>query len=306
MNPHGWLETESKRANDIVMQLIRGLQYSPYFSVQGGQLPFDETIRYFSLHDICRSVLGDFIPAQNQPRGTCVSRGMKRVLDIEQLIDVANRVAGATYMETDHAFIYASSRWYGGLTNYQDGSVGAWAAWSVANEGVLSYEMSGANRNNDDLAVQWGGPMGIPREIKSLAKAHLTRRVAKCVDFDDILTAIQNGYGVTIASTVGFEGRNGFTRNANGCCYAGGQWAHQMCYTGYWLDHPEGPCLLQDQSWGPNQPNGPTGPKEIPSYSFWTRKKDVERQLADNDCWLVSGLDGWQSRTLFIREDWTF
>lgn len=249
------------------------------------------------LHQAAKKTLGAFLRSQYQDRGTCVSRGAKRIVDLTQCVQIAGG-AIHEFKYVSHAYIYGTCREHGGDLSNEDGAVGAWAAWSVANDGNLTNEDAGDDDNADALAVKWGA-RGVPAETKTKGRLHLIKRVAQARSFAEVRDAICNGYGVTIASDVGYEGNGGFKRDQNGACRAGGSWAHQMCYTGYCDDLAgQGPHLLQDQSWGPDQPGGPTGPIEIPTYSFWTRQRDAERQIAQGDCWIFSAFDGWPSGQL--------
>lgn len=248
----------------------------------------------FILHDAAKKVpgLGNFLRSQNQPRGTCVSRGAKRIVDLNQCIAIA---AGEPleFKYVSHAYIYGTCRQHGGGLGPGDGAVGAWAAWSVANDGNLTAEELGHDDNSDTLAVEWGW-RGVPEAVRTKGRLHLVKRVAQARTFEEVVSALASGNGVTVASNVGYTGNGGFRRDNDGVCRAGGSWSHQMCFTGY---HPNlngrGEALLQDQSWGANNPSGPLGPIPIPDYSFWTLRADAERQIRQNDTWVFSGINGW-------------
>jgi hypothetical protein len=254
-----------------------------------------------SLHDVVKNLTGSFLPSQYQNRGTCTSRGLARVLNLLQYAQIK---AGkqVTFKEVNHAVIYGLGRetagMLGGNPNNQndDGCTGVDVGKGVVNGGDLTYEdtTEDDNRNDDTVACLWGAK-GVPQKYKEKARTHLVTGMAACNSFDDVKASILSGRAVTIASGVGYTGnRGGFVRDSNGVCRAGGSWPHQMCFTGYASDIGGlGECLLQDQSWGPDQPSGPIGPIDIPSYSFWVVRKDAERQIRERDCWTFSGLAAW-------------
>lgn len=301
MNVFGWDEAAAPAAIAQVTALIEAAGTPVRFMDQAPHLmratAFDKVVL---LHEAARkvpSLQGGFLPSQNQPRGTCVSRGAKRIVDLTQCMLIAAGMP-LEFRFSSHAYIYGTCREHGGGLGPSDGAVGAWAAWSVANDGNLSNEDVGDDDNDDALAVKWG-LRGVPSEIKTKGRLHCIQKVAQARSFEEVRDAIIGGFGVTVASNVGYEGGGGFRRDANGICHAGGSWSHQMCYSGY---HPNlaglGECLLQDQSWGPDAPSGPLGPVPIPSYSFWTLRKDAEKQIRQNDTWVYSGINGWISNII--------
>lgn len=254
------------------------------------------------LHDAAKAVLGDYLQPQNQPRGTCISRGAKRIVDLTQCVRIGAG-DGLKFAYSSHAVIYGAAREHVGMLGgdpndaNDDGCTGSAAAWAVNNAGNLRNVDVKDDDNDDKLACLWGA-RGVPAEVKEAADDHLIKGIANAVTFDQVKIAIGNGYGVTVASDVGFEG-NGFQRDRDGVCRRGGQWPHQMCFTGYSPNlSGRGEALLVDQSWGPDQPGGPLGPIPIPSYSFWVLRPDAEAMISQGDTWVYSGFDGWPADQL--------
>lgn len=292
----GWHEQEAAAGVARVEAMIRGMGRPASFASAAPQLAGFGDGKTVILHRIARSVLGSFLPAQNQPRGTCVSRGAKRIVDLTQLVQIA---LGALqeFRLSSHAYIYGTCKEYGNDLTYRDGAVGAWAAWSVANDGNLSNAEAKDDDNKDDLAVEWGAK-GVPEAIKKIGRLRLIKAVAKINSFNEARDAICAGHGITVASNIGYEGIRSnrvFGRDSTGRARRGGTWNHQMCFTGYRADRDE---LLQDQSWGPDSPDGPIGDIEIPSYSFWTSRADAEAQISQGDTWAFSAFDGWPAQQL--------
>ncbi len=108
--------------------------------------------------------------------------------------------------------------------------------------------------------------------------------------WDELVAALQNGYPVTICTGQGFT----LTRDKDGFCRAKGSWGHCMFIAGARFDRP-GACIIQ--SWGPDQPEGPTALGQ-PSFSFWAEKDVIEAILGQGDSWALSKSPAFQSREL--------
>src|SRR5581483_7268785 len=129
------------------------------------------------LSDAVKMVLGKHMPAQQQPRGTCVSRGWSRAVDYLQCVQIALGHLPQEYQYISHAAVYGMAKEIGGDLSTQDGAVGAWAAKAVSEWGCVTNEEAGdVDAGNDDLAVQWGA-RGVPQKIKDLAKDNLVKTV---------------------------------------------------------------------------------------------------------------------------------
>ncbi len=256
--------------------------YELYPGIQGVGEGKTTVLNHFMKHP---RVLGSFLQSQYQPRGTCVSRGAKRVVDYCQGMAI---YFGYPYKfeYTSHAYIYGTCREYGHDLNYQDGAVGEWAAWAVSHDGNLRNVDVGDDDNLDDLAVKWGAK-GVPNEIKLKGRNHLVRKMTPINSYAEARDWIASGIGgVTVASGIGYEGK----RDKNGVIRIKGRWSHQMCYTGQREDSIM-KALLQDQSWGPDQPGGDIGSVEIANYEWWTLQEDVERQISERDTFGFAWLD---------------
>lgn len=247
------------------------------------------------LSHLVKQTLGGFFKSQYQPRGTCVSRGAKRVVDLCQALAVYFG-SPLTFDYASHAYIYGTCREHGGDLSYEDGAVGAWAAWSVANDGNLRNADVSDDDNLDDLAVKWGAK-GVPADVKAKGRLHAVKKVVPIKSYAEARDWIASGIGgVTVASNVGYEG----SRDSNGVIRRHGSWSHQMCFTDQREDGTM-KALLQNQSWGPDQPGGPLGSVEIPSYCWWTLQDDVEQQIAENDTFGFAWVDGWQAQDVTYR-----
>lgn len=290
----GWLPALAPRAVLRLQDWLRSTGRPATFRSAAPHLFGLRADRYVSLHDVYKKVFGDWHPSQNQPRGTCVSRGAKMIADLTQAVVIA---AGEPleYGGISHSWIYGACREHGGGLGDQDGATGAWAAWSVHNDGVLRNSDVDDDDNSDTLAVKWG-KTGVPKGLRPDARKHLIKEIAQVRDTDALATGLQNYYGATCASDVGFEPSQ---RDKDGVCAASGYWPHQMCVSGVNPDHAgRGRHFQLNQSWGRNVPGGPIGPVPMPDYSFWVSERDMQTILDAGDSWFFSGIMGWLAQLL--------
>ncbi len=241
------------------------------------------------LPHIAKKVLKSFFQSQYQPRGTCVSRGAKRSYDHCQSLAIFLGEP-REFFYSSHALIYGACREYGNYLSRQDGAVGEWAAWAVKNVGNLRNQDLNDDDNKDDLAVEWGY-RGVPKDIKkrSIEEAHFIVDIVPIRSVQEAADFICAGFGaITVASNVGYEGQ----RNSQGVVRRRGSWSHQMMFSAWRHDRKQ---LLQEQSWGSDQPGGPIGDIEIPSYSWWTESDDAAVQIKENDCFGFKWVKGWKA-----------
>jgi hypothetical protein len=241
------------------------------------------------LYKAFKDVLGDFPAYPAQQIGDCVGFGHGHGVDLLQCVEIALG-APAEYRETDTEFIYATSRQAAGILGRQDGSYGSAAVAAMTSVGLVSRDMLGADgAYSGDRAKRWGYT-GVPAEIQGLAAAYKLGSAARVGSWDELTAALRNGYPVTICSSLGFT----LQRDRDGFCAAKGTWGHCMVIAGVRFDRP-GACILQ--SWGPNQPVGPTAMGQ-PSFSFWADRTAVERVLAQGDSWALAKAPAFVARAL--------
>lgn len=241
------------------------------------------------LYKAFKDVIGKFPVYPAQEIGDCVGFGHGHGVDLLQCVEIALGEP-SEFRETDTEFIYATSREAAGILGRQDGSYGSAAVSAMTTYGVVSREMLGADGPySGQRAKQWGYS-GAPQAIKALAAAFKLGSAARVGTWDELTAAIRNGYPVSICSNQGFS----LQRDADGFCPPKGSWGHCMVIAGVRFDRP-GACILQ--SWGPDQPVGPTA-LDQPSYSFWADKAVVERILAQGDSWALAKAPQFVARTL--------
>jgi hypothetical protein len=236
-----------------------------------------------------RDVLGDFPAYPAQEIGDCVGFGHGHGVDLLQCVEIALG-APAEYRETDTEFIYATSREAAGILGRQDGSYGSAAVAAMTSIGVISREMLGADGPYSGRRAKQWGYSGVPADVKAKAADYKLGSAARVGTWDELTAAVRNGYPVSICSSLGFT----LQRDADGFCRAQGTWGHCMVIAGVRFDRP-GACILQ--SWGPDQPAGPTALGQ-PSFSFWADRAAVERILAQGDSWALAKAPQFVARAL--------
>jgi len=271
--PTGWIDDPNRHALAATM---------PKFA-ESWKLTVEPTkpaLLYKAYLDV---LSGQFPPYVAQQIGDCVSQGWGRGNDMLQCVELALGWDQSTYQETYTEFAYGSMRQVGGHLGFFDGSYGSAAAKAAVTVGYVprSAPYSGST------AKSWGRT-GPPRELVALAKK--LGGVARIVDWPGLVSAVCNGMPVAICSNQGFT----MTRDRDGFCRASGSWAHCMLIGGVRFDRP-GACILQ--SWGPDNPTGPTS-LDQPSFSFWAERNVVEGILAQGDSFALMKAPEFTPRNL--------
>jgi hypothetical protein len=239
------------------------------------------------LYKAWTQVLGTDPHYPAQQIGDCVSFGHGHANDLLQCIQIGLG-APLQYEETDTEFIYAASRQVAGILGPTDGSYGSAAIKAMTSIGVLSRTMLGADGvYSGDRAKLWGNT-GPPATYVAEAKSYKLGAGALVMSWDELVTAISNGYPVTICCDQGFT----LARDAQGFVLPDEKWGHCMLIAGTRFDRP-GACIMQ--SWGPDVPTGPTD-LDQPSWSFWVDKTSIEAILAEGDSWALSNSPSFFTR----------
>ncbi len=245
------------------------------------------------LSDAVKKVLGKHMPAQQQPRGTCVSRGWSRAVDYLECVEIALVGLPTRFEYISHAFIYGTGAEIGHDQNSQDGLVGAWAAKAVNTFGnCTNEECEDKDAGYDDLAVEWKAE-GVPQKFKDLGKDNIVKTVTLVTTPEQARDMLCNGYPLSVCSWQGFS----MKRDSEGHCRAEGSWAHCMMWSAYRDDKKQ---FLVEQSWGQNTPSGPLGTLDIPDNAFWIDWDVGAKMLRGEDSFALSAFQGFPARTI----DW--
>lgn len=170
-----------------------------------------------------------------------------------------------------------------------DGSTGAWVAQAMKDFGILEKTVVGSfdlSKYSEARCREWGS-RGVPAELVEAAKAHRFTSISRIRTFEDFCRAIANGFGVIVASQVGF---NNSRRDSEGFCKPSGRWAH--CMAGLAYRKGKRPGGFIKNSWGAGSNSGPKYPADdMPNGGFWVDAEVLERQmLSAGDSWAVSNM----------------
>lgn len=236
------------------------------------------------LYKAWKDVLAEYPDYPAQEIGDCVSHGNGRGHDLIQCVEIV--LGGASnklYRETCTEALYGAAREAGNMLGSSDGCYGSAAVKAMTTIGMVPRELVGPYSGK--RAKDWGR-RGIPTEIRQAAAQFKLGGAALVTNTDEAMVAIHNGYTIAVCSTVGFEGRGGFRRDAAGFCYAGGSWPHCMFICGY-IGSDGRPSFVFAQSWGPTMPSGPQ-PFDLPPFCFRVESPTVARMLAAKDSYVLS------------------
>ena len=232
---------------------------------------------------------GQYIPYVAQQIGDCVSHGFGHGVDLLECVQIAIGHKPQRLVQTATEAVYGMARVdIGGGSIRGDGAIGAWAAKAVSTIGTVSRDLVGPY--SGQRAKLWGRS-GVPDEIKARAGEHKVVTASLVSTYEELEDALANGYPVPVCSNQGFT----MTRDEQGFCKPRGVWGHCMLIVGVRADERPGACIFQ--SWGPDQPAGPLALDQPPN-SFWADREVVERMLAMQDSWAISGFDGYPGQTL--------
>lgn len=216
--------------------------------------------------EFTRKVYGGDLPNYAQPIGSCVGYGAKNAIEYTSAFEVATGEL-EEFKLMYLPYIWAGCRKKGGYRRKGEGSYGSAAAQAVMDYGTLFHDIPGlpvhyidydANnprdpkvQNNARLETDWSGPdrdgtWDFEKYLND-GRKYQVKSTAKITTWEQAVSAICNGYFLTIASSQGFEMR----ARSDGFHYPKGSWAHQMCGIGIDNEHKD-PHVYILNSWGKN------------------------------------------------------
>ena len=274
---------------------IKEMSIRPYAATRAGRStdPLPSEVFLWKMYE---KVMGKGAPCKSQGKvGCCVAFGTANAISMTMAVQIALG-ADFEYRDLSEEVIYGGSRvQIGGGKIRGDGSIGAWAAKFVQQYGVMARDKYG----NFDLTVysektcREFGNKGVPAELIAIAKNNPVKDIARVSSWSQAKSALAQGYGISICSGVGFNGK----RDANGVKKANGYWAHCMALWGY--------CTLAGKEYGfiensHGEEEGPVGPGKPNKAGFYVDSNTVEIMLRAGDSWAFSTLVGFPARKL----DW--
>ncbi len=184
----------------------------------------------------------------------------------------------------------------------EDGSTGVWTAEAVTRYGVLASDEKDVPKYSGNIAKQWGSPNGAKYldEFKSIAISHPIKSAAKINGWDDLVTAICNGYPCTVASNQGFN----MEASSDGFHAPRGQWGHQMCIIGVDEEYSD-PYAIILNSWGNVMgllTDFDTGVK-LPVGVLRVRKKTIISMINAGETFAYSNFDGFPDQEEILSKE---
>lgn len=256
------------------------------------------------LYRVVETVSPGHFPLNQGAYGTCVAFGHAAACDI---VNANAKLSGKSskWIPTSPDAIYGGARneaFGRACRSYGQGASGRGAAKWLNEFGMLfkqPYPDYGIDltqysipRCRDWGATGNGGAAdGINGKFDGEAKKHPIKTVALVRTLDELDTAINNGYPVTICSGQGFTS----VRDADGFCQARGSWSHCMLICGKRVDGRKGYLILN--SWGNDWVSGPKY-EDQPDGSFYAEPSVVARILRAGDSWAISDPEGFKRNIL--------
>lgn len=181
-----------------------------------------------------------------QEIGDCVSWGGRNAAGTTGVIDIVVRGDNETWKDPFPPYYYGTSRVQigGGRLGNEDGSLGSWLAAAVMKYGTIYTGDANVPPYSGRVAKDWGRT-GPPREMLEIGPQFLIKSAVKITTWDELVTHVVNGYGVSIASDVGFQ----MEPNRNGFHPRSGTWHHQMAIVDVDDTYSE-PYAIIRNSWG--------------------------------------------------------
>jgi hypothetical protein len=253
---------------------------------QGGERPIKTDLSVY-----LKKVHGDQWYLHQGSCGSCVAFGAALACDVLAAIQIVDHGMEKPEGRTDPMTIYWGSRVeIGGGKLWGQGSVGAWAAKYLKDYGVLPQaKYPDIDLSKYDSGVCCGGhaKSGVPDSLETIARRHPVKAYAQVNTFEELATAVESGYPVTIASSQAFSKQ----RDSEGFAKPQGNWDHQMCVVGVRHDRPG---ALIANSWGAYF----TGECDISAACFWADANTVMHMLRAGDSFALSDLSGWDRKGL--------
>lgn len=247
------------------------------------------------LWEVGRKVLGADTPNYPQEIGDCVSFGAKNAIEYVQFYPIANE-ARTIFKRVFPPYLYGCGRVFigNGQLGRSDGSLGIWQAKAVMQYGTIPIDTPNCPPYSGRIAKDWGAS-GPPDQFVTVGKEHIIKSAALVKTWDDVVTALVNGYPVTIASNVGFD----MSPRSDGFNHYSTNWGHQMCIVGADNEYQTPyACILN--SWG----DAHGAIKDFKTGEIWPKgtlrvlRKDIETILSEGDSFAYSAFDGFPAQEL--------
>lgn len=288
----GWVP-HKKRSSQTKKLCAKIIGDMPKFAIRGAE----PTITRRVLWDYSLALLGKHLPCLEQQTGSCVGNGAWTAMMYLQAAEIVRVGDDETMKPLFLPYHYGRGRYHAGIHGRGDGSTGAGQAEAILKDGVIVQQDGLPEPTGGDDAFTWGesaemkwsdGAKIDSKWIKE-GRLHLVKSAALLNSADDCAKAILNGFPVTVASDVGFEGKKERYKDKV-VLRRGGSWAHQMAVLAVDLDEDR-PLFYIQNSWAADwQPDCPDG---APPGGFWVDYDTVDAMMKQDDSFAFSQFDGF-------------
>ena len=200
------------------------------------------------LFDIEKSVLGKYSETKMQLIGDCVSWGAKHAIEALMCSEILMLGDREKYYEVFSPYLYATGRlWVGkGQIRGVDGSVGSWQAKAVMDYGTIRTVEQDVPTYSENIVKKWAVNKKHAEPYLPHGQKHIVKSASKVKNINDLCNMLANGYPCTVASDVGFT----MNQQQDGLHHRQGEWAHQMCFLGYYKGNKCPQHVAVKNSWG--------------------------------------------------------
>ncbi len=260
------------------------------------------------LYEAELSVLGEYLPADFQRRGTCVGRGTYRAVQTGYWDAIRERriVGEPEQIAWEPGYIGSRVNVGNGVLGNSDGAVVAWAAQWYHDYGAIPrarYDEIDLTQQQEQLACDNAvRGRGVPRSLAAHGVGHEcdAYHVSSAEELADVTAA-------RYASAIGSTHQQSDRRDSNGECGYQGRTNHCEAIVGVYLrptwdgnpatiyDHT---AFVDQQSWG-KIPDGPDvlriykGDAKLRQGAYGTPMRDMRRRMPTGETWALRLRQGW-------------
>lgn len=251
------------------------------------------------LWEVVRKVLGKDTENYAQEIGDCVAFGAKNAIEYLMCCEMLLNGEAESWRPIFCPYLYGTGRVFIGNDELRggDGSLGSWMAEAVIKYGVLAADEKDVPRYSGSVSSQWGDSPGPPKKFVEIGKIHPVKSAAKINSWNDLVTAITNGYPCTVASDQGFS----MQPDSSGFHRAEGNWGHQMCIIGV-DNEATRPFAIILNSWGDamGQLKDFNTGEPLPIGTIRADKRVIEGMINQGETFAFSNFEGFPGQASVI------